>query len=199
MSEPFSQAPGVNGYNPSVVGGSGTTCKIFPNLLANSTGLPAGFGVGSPAPALPLPVAAVTIPGTGQFEQQQISVAASGYLYVHGTSPTINFLFQQGQSLTYNASGQNTMATLASNQALTTADYYPWSFSMKMQGDAVSGILQTFSGVFACNGVAGTVTLTDLTSVNLTTTSYNFVIGISFQVTDALNKAFLSQFSLTQS
>jgi len=48
-----------------------------------------------------------------------------------------------------------------------------------------------------CNGVSGTMTLTDLTGVNLTTTNYNFVCGITFTVSDALNVAKLSQFSLT--
>lgn len=193
MDIPFSSA-GVNAYNPASVGGTGTTAKIFPNLLANATGLPAGFGSGSPVPTAPLAPSFVQIPGTGQYEQQLISVRAAGYLFVHGTSPTINFLFQQGTSLT---SGSNTtMATLASAQSLTTNANYPWFFKADLQGDSVSGVLQIANGVFSCNGVSGSLTLTDLTGVNLTTTNYQFVIGITFGVSDATNKAFLSQFTL---
>jgi hypothetical protein len=199
MSEPFSGGGGVNAFNPSVVGGTGTTAKIFPNLLTNATGLPAAFGIGSPPAAAPYAGAAVVLPGTGAYEQQQISVVASGYVFVHGTTPTINIVFQQGSSLT--AASNTTIATLSAVQTLTTNASYPWSFSIKMMGDAVSGVLQLFSPSFVANGVSGafTATVTDLTGVNLTTTSYPFVIGITFGVSDALNKGILSQFSLTAS
>jgi len=195
MSEPFSVAPGVGAYTPVSVGGTGTLAKIFPNALANLSGIPTIFGTGSPAAAAPIAPSAVMIPGTGQYEQQAIAVVAGGYLFVHGTSPTINFVLQQGTSLT--AASNTTIATLASAQSLTTGANYPWSFNARIQSDAVSGVLQIFSGVFVCNGVSGTMTLTDLTGVNLTTTNYNFVCGITFTVSDALNVAKLSQFSLT--
>jgi hypothetical protein len=195
MSEPFSVAPGIGPYTPVSVGGTGTTAKIFPNLLANTSGIPSAFGSGSPAPTLPGACAAVQIRGTGEYEQQAISVSASGYVFVHGTSPTLNFLFQQGTSLT---SGSNTtMATLTSVQSLTTNANYPWAFSCRLQADAVSGVMQIYSAVFVCNGVSGACTLTDLTGVNLTTTNYSFVMGVTFGVSDSTNKAFLSQFSLT--
>jgi hypothetical protein len=195
MSEPFAQAQGVNAYNPALIGGTGTTTKIFPNLLANATGLPASF-VGSPAPTVPPPCAQVYLPGTGQYEQQQISISAGGYLFVHGASPTVNFVLQQGKSLT--ATSNTTVATLASAQSLTTAAYYPWAVSVKFLADALSGIMQFFSASMVCNGVSGTVTLTDLTGVNLTTTGLPFVIGITFGVSDALNVGALSQFTFTQ-
>jgi hypothetical protein len=195
MSEPFAVGGGVGPYTPSLIGGTGTTAKIFPNLLANATGLPAGFGVGSPAASAPYAPAVVTIPGTGQFEQQKISLVAGGYLYVHGTTPTVNFVVQNGTSLT--ATSNTTVATLTSVQTLTTANFYPWSVTLSLQGDANSGVLQVFSATIACNGVSGTATLTDLTGVNLTTTALNFVVGITFGVSDALNVGALSQFSLT--
>jgi len=196
MAEPFAIGGGVNGYNPSTVGGTGTSTKIFPNLLANATGLPASF-TGSPVPTLPPAGAQIVIPGTGQYEQQQIVVTAGGYVYVHGTSPTLNFLLQSGTSLT---SGSNTtIATLASAQSLTTASYYPWSLSVKLQGDAKSGVVQVFSGTFVCNGVSGSLTLTNLTGQNLTTTNINLVIGVTFGVSDALNFGALSQFWATVS
>ena len=192
MSEPFSTGGGVNGYNPSLVGGTGQVAKIFPSLLG--TGFNNGGGI-LPQPA-GVVAAACLIPGTGQYEQQQINVKASGYVFVHGVSPTINFVFQEGPSLT--ATSNTTMATLASAQSLATAATYPWAFSATMQGDSVSGIMQIYNAIFVCDGTSGTVTLTDLTGVNLTTTNYQFVIGITFVgVSDALNKAALSQFNLT--
>src|SRR5215469_11998206 len=173
MSEPFSVAQGIGPYTPSIVGGTGTTTKIFQSNLgpgfANGAN-PLNVTPSSTKPAIPTissgtPAATVIIPGTGQYEQQRIVVSASGFLFVHGASPTINFLFQQGTSLT---SGSNTtMATLASAQSLTTNASYPWVFSAAIQADSVSGVMQIFSGVFACNGVSGSLTLTDLTGVNL--------------------------------
>lgn len=205
MSEPFSWAGGVSPYNPSIVGGTGTTCKIFPSLLGP------GFGNGGnplsvsplvapvtvPTAATGTPAAICTIPGTGQYEQQTLSVQAGGFVYMHGTSPTLNFLFQSGTSLTYNASGQTTMATLSSAQSLTTGAYYPWSFNARLQCDSLSGIMQIWGGTFACNGVSGTISYTALTGQNLNTTNVNFVIGVTFGVSDSLAVGTLSQFSLT--
>ena len=193
MSEPFATGGGVNGYNPSLVGGTGQVCKIFPSLLG--TGFDNGGGI-LPQPAGVVPAACV-VPGTGQFEQQAMSVRASGYMFVHGTSPTINFLFQEGSSLTYTAN--TTMSTMTSAAALSTGATYPWTFKCTLQGDSISGILQITDATFWLNGSSQTLTNTDLTGINLTTTNYNFVIGITFvAVSDALNKAALSQFAFTQ-
>ena len=97
---------------------------------------------------------------------------------MHGTSPTLNFVFQQGKSLT--ATSNTTMATLTSAQSLTTGAYYPWQFKASLFADALSGVMQIGNATFICNGVSGTLTLTDLTSVNLTTTNYQFVMGVTF-------------------
>lgn len=195
----FSQGGGVSPYTPSLVGGTGTTAKIFPSLLGT------GFGTGGNAltaapsstfltpPVVPAstPAATCFIRGTGEFEQQQIDVKASGVVFIHGTSPTVNFLFQQGTSFT---SGSNTtMATLASAQSLTTNASYPFYFKCTLQGDSISGVLQIQNATFSCNGVSGSLTLTDLTGINLTTTGYSFVFGITFGVSDSTNKAALSQ------
>lgn len=197
--EVFSDA----GFRPNsvgLVGGLLTTTKIF------SSGLGPGFMNGGanfgyqtapvtvPAPATGTPAASVIIPGNGVYEQQQVDLRASGFVFVHGVSPTINFLLQKGTSLT---SGSNTtVATLASAQSLTTGDYYPWYFTLRMQSDAISGIMQFQNATFSCNGTSGTVTLTDLTSINLTTTNVQFVLGVTFGVSDALNVAGCAQFQL---
>lgn len=174
------------------VGGTGSTsaAKVFP-LYNNS------------AVAAILPV-----PGSGRLEGQQFIVRAGGNLYVHGTSPTINFLLQSGNSLT---SGNNTtIATLASAQNLAAGAAYPWALEVRLQGDSTSGIVQVCSASFVCNGVSGTVTGTDLTGINLAsqvaltnglpTTSdepaIQLVAGIIFGVSEAANYANLNQFIL---
>ena len=195
----FSDA-GVRGYAPSLVGGTGTTSKTFPSILGPGFGnggglLPPAFALNPitvPSPATGTPAALIEIPGTGQYEQHDIVVQAGGFVFVHGTSPTLNFLFQNGKSLTY--SSNTTMATLASAQSLTTAAYYPWQFKCSLFADALSGVMQIANATFVCNGVSGGLTLTDLTGVNLTTTNYTFVIGVSFAVTDAVNVGGLGQF-----
>ena len=193
---------GVRGYAPSIVGGTLTTTKIFPSILGpgfgNGGGLnPPGFAlnpVSVPAPATGTPAELVQLRGTGEYEQVNVEVRAGGFVFVHGTSPTLNFLFQKGTSFT---SGSNTtMATLASAQSLTTGAYYPWQFKASLFADALSGVMQIGNATFVCNGVSGSLTLTDLTSVNLTTTNHSFVIGVTFGVSDALNVGGLGQFQL---
>lgn len=200
----FSDAQ-VRGFAPALVGGTGTTTKVFPSTLgpgfnngsANLGLAPNGFvtdPVTVPTAASGTAAASLLLPGTGQYEQQQIEVRAGGFVYVHGTSPTVNFVFQKGTSLT--ASSNTTMATLASAQSLTTAAYYPWAFRCVLLADALSGIMQIGNATFICNGVSGSLTLTNLTSVNLTTTNVNFVIGVTFGVSDALNVGALGQFQM---
>ena len=201
----FSDA-GVRGFAPSLVGGTGgtTTPKMFPSTLgpgfnngAANLGLPPnGFVVNPvtvPTAASGTAAALVTIPGTGQYEQCDISVRAGGFVFMHGTSPTLNFVFQQGKSLT-SSSNSTALATLASPQSLTTGAYYPWQFKCSLFADALSGVMQIGNATFVCNGVSGSLTLTDLTGVNLTTTNYTFVIGVTFGVSDALNVGALGQF-----
>ena len=204
MSDLSISAGGIGPYTPSLVGGTGTTAKIFPSLLGPGfgnggnplSGPPTSTALVPPTAAVGTPPALVTLRGTGEYEQQAMAFAASGYVFMHGTSPTINFVMQQGTSLT--AASNTTVATLASAQTLTTAAYYPWSFSVKGQGDSVSGVFQLFSATWSCNGVAsGTVTLTDLTGINLTTTNLSFVFGVTFGVSDALAVGCCSQWKAT--
>jgi hypothetical protein len=89
------------------------------------------------------------------------------------------------------------MATLTSAQSLATNATYPFSFRAQLQADSISGVMQIMNATFYANGVSGTCSLTDLTGVNLTTTNYTFVFGVTYGVSDATNVAGLSQFQLT--
>jgi hypothetical protein len=201
MSQVISDS-GVRGFAPALVGGTGTTTKIFPSILGSgfnngAANLQNGFATNPitvPTAVAGTGPAQVAIRGTGEYEQRNIAIEAGGFVFVHGASPTLNFLFQNGKSLT---SGSNTtMATLSSAQSLTTANYYPWQFKASMFGDSLSGVLQISGAVFVCNGVSGTVTLTDITGINLTTTNLQFCIGVTFGVSDSLNVGALGQFNL---
>lgn len=179
----FASAAGIIGLNPSKVGGTGTSIKIFPSLI------PPTFGAASVNPA------SLSVAGNGALEGKAFTVRASGNLFVHGAYPTVNFTLQSGTSLT--ASSNVTVATLASAQSLTTAATYPFSFKADLQGDSASGIVQVVSAVISCNGVSGTVTATDLTGVSFLgpNAALNLVFGVTFGVSDGLNAASLMQFS----
>lgn len=184
MSNPFATA-GVNYANPVTVGGTGTTAKIFAGPVLNS-------GVASIVPAALLLQA--------QQQGQIVSVKAAGTLHVHGASPTVNFVIQNGTSLT--AASNTTIITLASPQSLTTAADYPFAITLDLQGDQASGIVQVVSASIVCDGVSGSVTKSTLSGINWNGANQfysnaaplSLVAGVTFAVSDALNSASLSQF-----
>jgi hypothetical protein len=176
MSSTISTAS-VNAYAPSTVGGLLTTVKYFPALGNNAV----------PA-TLPIPSSALG---------QQMLIRASGNIFVHGTSPTLNFILAS-TATPLSFSGNTTLATIASPVALTTATYYPFALEIKAQGDTTSGIIQLYGATFVCNGVSSTVTLTQaLTGESFGSgNAANLVFGVTFGVSDALNAANLMEFEL---
>jgi hypothetical protein len=183
---------GITPQNPSVIGPiSTTTMQIFPALV----GL--GFQVAPTAPAV------LSVPANGNFNGVPISVHAAGNLFVHGTSPTVNFGLFNGTSLTVGSDG-TALSTLTSAQSLTTAATYPFSFAATLQGDSTSGVVQVTNATFYCNGVSGTLTNTDLTGISFGGPAFpapagggaalSLVLGIKFGVADALDTASLYSF-----
>src|SRR5258708_3984454 len=119
---------GIGYAAPAKVGGTGAGVKIFPSLL--NAALPAILQI------------------LEQQNGQTIELTASGSLFVHGTTPTINPVLQSGTSLT---SGSNTtVSTLTAAQTLTTNAAYPWSLALDLQGDSASGIVQVTFAQFVC-------------------------------------------------
>jgi hypothetical protein len=176
---------GCNYTNPSKVGGTGAGIKIFPSLL------------NSAAPAI--------LQILEQQQGQTVVLNASGNVFLHGTSPTINAVLQSGTSLT--SANNTTIATLTSAQTLATNATYPWALTIKLQGDAGSGVVQVVSSSFTCNGVNSTTfTNTSLTGVVFSglvasppvfaEVGVSLVLGINFGVSDALNTASLFQYTL---
>lgn len=206
---------GVRGATPSIVGGTGTTTKIFPSLLGPNFNVgafnlggalgPIGSGGTVPSPNTATPAALLIAPAARILEGQEFEVRAAGTIYIHGTSPTFNFLLQAGTSFT---SGSNTtMATMHTAISLTTAAQYPFCFDAMFQGDSISGLLQCVEAAFTVDGTpfelnanarsdTNYVSPTTLTGVKFTgvSPSLSLVFGVTFSVSDALNIANLTQF-----
>lgn len=163
---------------PATIGGTGTTAKVF-NQANNS------------ANAFTL-----VAPGSYRLEGQQFAIRAGGRLYVHGTSPTVNIVLQSGTSLT--STSNTTIATLGSAQSLTTATNYPWFVEAILQGDSTSGDVQGAFRIGINNTISAWAALSNaLTSTNFATEPpLQFVVGITFSVSDSANLGVLDQFSL---
>lgn len=199
-------APGINAFNSSTVGGTGTSEVMFPAISGNFTS-----GVAPVAyPAI------LGIPANSQFEQQRFTVIASGKIFLHGTSPTALWKMYSGTSMTP-ANNGTALLTMSALSGLTTNKTYPWSWIADFQGDSTSGILQAISStLWVNNATAGAITLTGVASglnlvgfgpVNLSgpgytqsgqfaTNALNLCISMTFGVSDALNKCYLSQFGV---
>jgi hypothetical protein len=171
-------AGGINYNSPSLVGGTGTGVKIFPSLIAPT--LPAGLQL------------------TQMMQGQVFQITAAGTIFVHGVSPTIIPTLQYGNSLT--SASNTTVAALTSAQSLSTAANYPWALQITMSGDNASGVIHILTEFWSCNGVmSSTLTNTLITGVNWLGVSSDgnrlppvlpqFVFGINFTVSDALNTA----------
>lgn len=182
----FSNA-GVSGSFPSQVGlVASTAFQVFPALLGP------GFQVA------PTEAAVLTVPANGVYEGKPMTVHAAGMLFVHGTSPTINFALYSGSSLIPADETVTTpVSTLTSAASLTTATAYPWSYVATLQGDSISGVVQVQTANFTCNGVSGSLTNTDLTGISFIAggaPAVQLCAAMKFTVSDALSYAKLMSF-----
>jgi hypothetical protein len=185
-------------FKAANVGGTGTSADIFP-LSGNSA-----------APA------SIRIPSGGEFEGQQFIARASGRVFVHGSSPTVNVTLygvagDVPSSSPMSGTSYTALAVGTSAQALTTNATYPWALEALLQGDSTSGIVQVAGAKLYINGNSVSLTLTDLTGVNFLsgyqpsgTIPYSqkdgpaltLVAAITFGVSDALNVGVLNQFQV---
>jgi hypothetical protein len=172
--------PGNNSNSYPQVGGTGSTIKIF-----------AQTGLGG-ASAFVLPV-----PGAGKLEGQQYTVRAGGWVYVAGSSPTLQISLQSGTSLT-GTSNTNIASLAATAATLTTANYYPWALTADFQGDSVSGVTQGTAQLKLNNVFTSSAAITSLTGSKYIANDpvFSFVTGATFGVSNSANVAQLNQFSL---
>lgn len=192
---------GVSGLIPSAVGGLGTTAKIFPAL-----------GKQQPAGTVSFPLT-LLIPNNGQFEMEAFEVQASGNVTFGSTAnPTINFVLQNGSSLTVGSN--TTICTLTAALAGTVSSTFPFEVRVRLQGDSKSGIVQVGTvEAYMNNATMDATTNTKLTGISFlanASTGQNpalngnspaayalsLVFGLTFGVSDANNAANLAQFAI---
>lgn len=209
MSSPNMAYP-VSGVSPVIVGGTGTATKIFPAAAASlpvnaSQPVVPGQLVGGPA--------AMLIPANGSYEGQPFSLQMSGTVTVGTTaSPTINFVIQNGSSLT--ASSNTTIATLTAAFSATISTSYDFNVILTLQGDSKTGKLVASPALSAAqiNGANEALTLTALSGIsflanastgqnpifqgNASPIALSLVCGVTFGVSDAANSASLMSFMI---
>lgn len=164
---------------------AGTAATIFPASSYNGTGT-----VTASTSACTL-----IIPGSSRFDGQNFFVRASGYATVGATaSPTFNVTLYSGTSLTV---GSDTLVKAGAAQNVTISTSFSWTLEARLIGDSTSNTLNGFF-TYLINNLPATqtfATITQLTSQSFTAEpAFNFVIGGTFGVADASNKAVLTQF-----
>lgn len=200
----------INGLSPLIVGGTGTSIKIFPAVAAS---LP----VNSAQPSVPGQLvggpAALLIPANGSYEGQAFEVQASGSITCGAsTSPTVNFGLYNGTSLTVGSDG-TALVTLTSAIAASASHTLPFEVRIRLQGDSVSGIVQVGTVEAYMNSVTmGATTNTKLTGIsflsgastgqnpifngNAAPAALSLIFGIGFTLSDAGNSASLMQYAI---
>lgn len=212
---------GVNGLNPSTVGGTGTGVFYFPcppslnvwnsGAAGVNTGITSNQLGGTPSSSSFL--GQLSVPGNGVFNGQKFTVTASGnVLFGAGeasTTATIKVNANTGTIATPVIVDLLGTAVQFSNVALDGV-YLPWTVSLTFQGDTQSGIV----GVYYSAMVNGTLTapthVAALTGINFngqgsaagvgSTGAANYAFGlaagIQFGASNSGNSANLFQFQL---
>jgi len=210
----------------ATIGNTGTTIKKFQTSVVYASGPLIGTAYPYPGTSVTdylIPVAGGVGKPQGKVGGRHIRCYASGNVYVHGTSPTLNF--QLIGNLGNTPATDVVLATLTSAQSLTTATSYDWTVDIDLYGCQApltagaiggSGSLQVCSGtsfIGSTISIQTAMTLTALTSVNFQgayatsypAISYNAVqypafflkFGLIFGVSDAANLAQMTEFYAT--
>lgn len=151
---------------------------------------------------------------------RRVTVRASGYLFLHGSSPTINVGLRgiAGGVPSSAATTPSTYTALLTRgsalSGLTTATWYPWTMTVDLEGDTKSGIVQGAGSIQIANSfTAAAAIANELTGVAFSSVSasipgsdtagnatsappYTLVATATFGVGDALNQFVVSQFEL---
>ncbi len=193
---------GVNGLNPTKVGGTGTSVKYFPRLLGSS------IGAVPVTPSSTSAVGALLVPAGGVYNSQQLEVLATGTFGNDTGDPsgTVNIKL-------YVVTGSTTVpvyTAVASTGALTPSAIgivNSWALDVKLYGSDAGGIL---GGSYQAlqNGalVNSTPKSSDTTVSGISFNAGNanlgqgaafgLVVGVTFGTSDASNTASMFQFSV---
>lgn len=188
----------VNGANPAIVGGIGTTIKVFPNPLGPSIGA-------VPTTASPLyGVGALAVPGSNRLNGQLFRVAAAGDFTIGagGVCPLTTISLLCATSLANLKAG--TYTTLVSAQSTSGNEggaqslAYAWMLDCEFMGTTASNLVQGRTYIQVDQTNTSTANITPVTGVNFANeNALFFAIGVTFSVSEAGNTANLYQFILS--
>jgi hypothetical protein len=193
---------GARGFNPSVVGGSGTGKLVFPSILGPSF----NNGGNSTANASVAVDACQVLIGPQQASEGQVfSIVGAGNVNMNGTSPTVQFYLyaKSGAGISLTSTNDTLIASTSALSLPSDADgLAPFYFKIDGQGDANSGKIQFGSATLYFNGTSETFTIASsgvpLTSQDLLTTYVSFGVAVQFAVGNASNAAYLQQLQVSQ-
>ncbi len=190
------------------IGGTGNTLKKFQSNLLYAAGPNLGTVYPYPGTSVTdyiLPVAGGVSSPNGRVGGHRLGVKISGSVYVHGTSPTLNF--QLIGNLGNTPATDVDMLTLASAQALTTATSYDWSLSVDLYGSAAPASSGAVGGSGSLQVAAASLLLastivpvTSMTAAALANVNFQGQYGTSYPAVsdNAINyPAFFLKFGLT--
>lgn len=201
---------GVNGFNPSKVGGTGTAIKYFPRPLPGYGNQGQG-GPGNAFPSTPSTssaVGALFLPAQNVYNGQEFNIVAVGSVGSDTGDPsgTVNI---QLQAVTGTLSAP-VYTTIAQTSAL--APTFPaaesWMLDVVLFGDSDSGRLQGFYEAMLANVLVNSAVPKAIDAqisgldFNLGNPSLQqgavlgFVVGVTFGTSDATNKAKLYEFTI---
>jgi hypothetical protein len=192
---------GINGLNPSTVGGTGITAKYFPMPSGNFTSGPAV------TPSSTNATGQLAVHGDSTLNGQQFSIVAAGNFEVGpgGACPTvtIEMVANTGTLLspTYTVIASTGGFTAETNVGL----FYPWQLEAIVNGDTQSGILSGYQVGVVDNVMAPAVgALSNIisgldfsgTTSKVIGTVFGVVMRITYSVSEPGNKANLMQFQI---
>lgn len=183
----------INGVSGVSVGGTGTGLKAFPSIPGPS------IGVASTNPMI------LAVPGGSSMNGQRLNAFASGNFAVGAGGACPTFLVGL-YPVTY-VGTVPTIGATAIVSATTTAQTnlnqaYPWSISVDLVGDTLSGLVQQTGGTLALDGTITSVTgrtVTGLSSINYNNPApFGLAVQVSWSVSETGNTSTMYQFCIAQ-
>lgn len=185
---------GVNGLNPSVVGGTGTSVKYFPRLLGTS------IGVESVAPSATSSNGQLVVNGFSELNAQWFKVSVGGDILsgVADSSVTVEVALYANTAALGVAPSYTKIATTGALTAPLANTSYAFGLDVDLLGDTASGVVRGFQrGIFGANNIASASLTNNLSSINMGSQApFGLVVGVTFGSSDAGNSANLRQFQI---
>lgn len=184
----------VNGAFPSVVGGTGTAIKYFPNVPGPS------IGVASTTPSSASAKGQLNVPGANTLNGQRFTVNVTGNISIDPTiscpSVTIALYANTG---TVTSPSYTAIATTGSVVA-GNFDNEDFALSVTLFGTTASGVVQGSQQAFFNAALVNSTPKAlqaNLSGINFgNQIPFGLVVGVTFSVSGANNTANLYQFVL---